>query len=487
MSHVIYNSKRLIPAPFVSITKNYQKSGNGDIIGKTYNITLNGTIVAWMGSPTSSGSFWTTSGYPPDETLTANDRLWAIQRKQAAIRELFSDEGLQFEVQALNGMNPVRCNPRINEISFGEGTWYDKCEYTIQLECDELYPDTEDSYDQYISNATEEWSVDTNDEAESLSLPRTYTLTHNVSAVGKKFFDDTGAQPQLPWQYARDYVLGKLGFDSTMALSSGVSNLPSFYGGWNHSRNNSINESEGSYSVTETWVLASGSALEELNIDQSKSMDSALTKVSIRGNIRGLEQRNSNLSLLSSKWTNAQTKFAEASGLAYLRAQQYSGLSNLNIDPISTTIGKNVTQGTIDYTYEYDNRPMNLVEGALSESITISDNVGGELFASIFVLGRTRGPVLQDLGTKPGNTRTLNIELIVPPPTISDRTVATAKSVMITNKPSSNPAYSGSIYNLIYAANPLNNGFSTVYQNQPQESWDFRNGRYNYSTVWNYE
>jgi hypothetical protein len=151
------------------------------------------------------------------------------------------------------------------------------------------------------------------------------------------------------------------------------------------------------------------------------------------------------------------------------------------------TVGRNPFRGTIDYTFDYDTRPLKLVEGARSEVISIGDNIGGELFASVFVLGRARGPVLQDLGTKPSNTRTLTIELVVPPPSISDRTVTTMKGLMITNKPMNNPSYSGNLNNLVAAANPKNNGFTTVFQDQPQENWDFLSGRYSYQTTWTYE
>ena len=46
----------LTPAPFVSIDKNYDKAGNGEILGVRYTITLNGTLVADRGSPSTHSS-----------------------------------------------------------------------------------------------------------------------------------------------------------------------------------------------------------------------------------------------------------------------------------------------------------------------------------------------------------------------------------------------------------------------------------------------
>lgn len=482
----MYNGQRLIPAPFMSINKTYQKSGNGDIIGKIYNITVNGTIVSHMGSPNSSGTFWTSSGYPADEVVDGDDKLGVIQRKQEAIRDLFSTEGQAFEVQTAGGAQAVRCYPRINEISFEEGTWYDRSSYTISLECDELYPKQEDTFDQYIADADEQWTIETNEDGESLGASVTYALSHTVSAVGKKYYDEVGDQPKEPWEYAQDYVLGRLGYDSTIALSSGVHNLPSYYNGWNHRRSEQIDKQGGGFSVTESWVLASGSAIESFSLNETNSLTDPHPVVSIQGNIRGFEERNSDMELTTTKWDNAQTKFFEASGLAYIRAQQYSGY-NLNIIPLSWSIGKNPYQGTIDYTFEYNTRPMTLVSGAKSESISINDNIGGELFASVFVSGRNNGPVLQDLSTKPANTRSLNIELVLDPPSYSDRSLSTMKDILVDKKPSNNPIYSGSLQSLIDAANPSNHGFSTVFQDQPQESWEFQTGRYSYNCNWTYE
>jgi hypothetical protein len=487
MARVLYDGKRLIPAPLVSITKSYQKTGNGEIIGKLYNLTLTGTLVAYMGSPLSSGTFYTGSDYPADENVAADRRLGSIQRKQEAIRSLFSVEGKQLEIQSSISDTPVRCNPRILEINFPEGIWYEKCDYSIVLETDELSPMMEDSLTSYISDATEEWSIDTNEEnAEYLGIPKVYSLSHTITANGKRVYDSTGALTKEPWLYAKDFCVARLGFSSSMVASSGVNNIAGYYQGLNHIRNENIGKQDGSYSVTETWVLASGTSTENFLVQVSDALDSPYKTVTIEGEITGYDQRDANLNLLTAKYQNAESKWVSVSGIAYIRAQQFSGLTNLNLAPLRLQKNMNPVQGTIGYTYEYDTRPMTLVPGVRSESINIQDNIGGELFASVFVLGRTPGPVLQPLDTKNANTRTLSIELVLEPITYTDRTFTTIQS-LFNAKPTTNPVYSGDIYNIIQAANPLNNGFTEVYQDQPQESWDITNFRYSYATNWTYE
>lgn len=486
MARVLYNGKRIIPAPLVNISKSYQKSGNGEIIGKTYSLTLTGTLVAWMGSPSSSGIFYTGSDYPDNEAVADANRLGAIQRKQEALRDLFSDEGKSFEIQSSASDTAVRCNPRITEISFSEGIWYERCEYTINLETDELYGTTgisqEDTFSQYIADANESWSIDTNeDAAETYGIPKTYSVSHTVSAQGKRFYDETGTLVKDPWKQAQTYVLSKLGFDATMLASSGVNNIPSYYSGYNHVRNENLDEQGGSYSVTETWVLSSGNATESFNIQTADQLESAYKSVTINGEVRGYDERNVNMGITTSKYDNANSKFVTASGLAFIRAQQFSGLT-LNSTPLSQTIGRNPTQGLITYDFQYNTRPSNLITGARSEKISIVDNLGGEMFASVFVLGRTKGPVLQDLSTKSANTRNLNIELILSPET------GTASQLINSKKPTNNPLYSGVINDIITAADPTNiAGVTTVFQDQTQENWDIINFSYSLSTSWTYE
>jgi len=502
MSRVLYGpdseQKRLIPAPFVNINKTYQKSGNGEIIGRLYTITLTGTIVAHMGSPhlneqlnsirSSDGNWWATTGYPDDEVIASDARLNAIMRKQQAIRNLFSNEGQILEIQSADGSQSFRCNPRLVSIEFPEDLWYERSNYVITLECDDILG-LEDSndFDQYISDATESWDINTNEEYENFTNP-TYNLSHTVSAVGKRFYDTDGSRPKEPWEYARDFVLSKIGIDSDVILSTDINNLPSYYNGWNHTRTEQRDEQGGSFAVTENWLLASGSAIEDFNVNYTHSSDTVYDRVTIQGSVRGFEERDSNMAVTTDKWTNAQDKFIWASGIAYTRAKEYSGLNTLNIGPLSMLVGRNPYQGTIEYTFDYDTRPMNLIEGARSEVISVNDNMDGELFASVFVLGRTDGPVLQDLGTKPANTRTLNIEIVVDPPRNEDRELSTMRTLLISEKPSNADPFRISLERLIEAVDPSEIDPGVIsYQDQSQESWEVKEGRYTYTTTWTYE
>jgi len=479
MGTVSYDSKKIIPAPFVAINKVYQKSANGEILGKLYNIVLNGTLVSYKGSPTSSGTFWNQSGYPQDETIPEISRLGALLRKQKALRQLFSDEGRSLEIQSLDGSEPTKCNPRVISIDIPQGQWFTQTPYTITLEADVIYPiEVQDSGLNLISDASESWNIETDDQPEGFGLPRIYRLSHSVSAVGKRFYNEDGSFTKHPWEYARDFVLPKLGFDSTMALSSGVSNLPSFYGGFNHTRSETRDEQGGSFTITETWVLASGTALEDFSVETNKDSASSLTRVSVQGTITGLEQRDSDLNLTTSKYTNALSRFTIASGLALPRAQTYSGYT-LNIIPIVERIGRNPVAGTISYGFEYNDRPSTLISGALSESITVVDSLSIQTIALIPVLGRSRGPVKQSLSTQDALTCQVNVELVMPRANFGGATQSELQSAFFTQRPD--------VSGIIRAVDPANRGFSQSFTTVNRESWDAFNGRFTKEIVFTYE
>jgi len=481
---VYYKSKKIIPAPFVSISKEYIRSGQ-ELVGKTFKLTVTGTLVTGMGSPNSSKEFWDQAGYPPDENIEHDSRMGALLRKQEALRDLFSEHNQLFEIQPLDGSDSMRCYPNILAINFPEGVWVDKCEYTIELEASELYPMQEDDFDEYIQDATETWQIETDETPESLELPRTYRLSHTVSAVGKKIYNGDGLVSEA-YEQARNYVIPRLGFDSDIALSSGINNLPSYYSGYNLIRSQDLDKVNGSFSVTETWLLASGTALENFTIEMNSDLQNPYNTVSIQGDITGLELRNDNMGVVSTKYTNALSKFSQASGLAYSRAKTYSGLNTLNILPTQSTVGRNPITGTINYSYQYDDRPSNIVPGAKSEIIDLNDTFGGQVFASIFILGRSAGPILQDLGTKPARSRQLSIELIVPPVTVAGTSVSEIQAAFAAN-PRLSPTTSTVIQNIISAADPSNGGFSTVKSEAPQENWNFKTGAYTYTQNWVFE
>lgn len=77
----------------------------------------------------------------------------------------------------------------------------------------------------------------------------------------------------------------------------------------------------------------------------------------------------------------------------------YSKNSVLNIIPISTSETHNLKKGSISYSYEFNNK-FTIISGVLYESVSIEETGPTDVIGEAFVLGRSLGPVLQNLGTK---------------------------------------------------------------------------------------
>lgn len=495
---VMYDSKRLIPAPLVTIEKNYVRGGDGQKIGVAFNITLTGTIMAWKGSPSIDKSFWDQAEFPPDDdpAFTAIDsRLGNIIRKQEAIRELFATDGLLFEIQSADGTQPLKFNPRILSINFPEGQWVETCPYTINMECDVIYRGGEiavdgvfgeDLFQYQISTATETWSFDTNEGAGgNLGTPTVFALTHNVSAQGKRFYLDDGSLSLDAWRQASGWVNPRLGYDNS--LLSSFTSVPGLEE-YNYSRNTQIDEINGNYSVTETWIINSGNYYENFEISSTTSLND-YDAVSINGTVIGLEKRNANNEIVTYAYDNADVAWSGISSLLYNRCKSYSHINTLNAVPQATTLGRNISNGSITYSYNYNSRPSNFITGTISEAISVSDSFDVDVFAAIAVLDRAAGPVLQSIGTHRELVRTVNIELVF------DESIAgtgTYTERMHTNNPRFRSPQSTEISDIINGLKPtelnmVNNAgveATTLYIADQNVSWDGRRYSHTIQYVW---
>jgi len=84
---------------------------------------------------------------------------------------------------------------------------------------------------------------------------------------------------------------------------------------------------------------------------------------------------------------------------------------------VNKTIGSDPSKGTITYSAEFNNRRgANQLKGATILSMSVQDTKPADVVAEMFVLGRKRGPILQDTGAKTAKTRQLSIEIQSPIP-----------------------------------------------------------------------
>lgn len=505
---VQYNSKKIIPAPLVSVEKNYDRTADGHKIGSRFTLTVRGSVTC-TGSPNSCGEFYTGSGYPPStfqsscEALTdVTKRQKVLQAKIQALRYLFAKDGLSFEVQPFDGSAPMKCYPRVQNISFAEGIWVDKIDYTITLEADEIFGinsafmnDAEDfnrnedffvdanNNKLYLAEVSENWQLEVVDaEPENENNPYTFRLTHSLSATGKRTYDDGGLVSE-GWEQARRWVVPRLGIDLSFANGTEALNLSGMQP-FNHVRQENTDELAGTYAVSETWLLSKGNTREDFTVTSQTSIETGLTNVNVEGEVIGLDTRNSSYVITESKWTAALAKFntliAGNPNTIFTRAQNYSGIT-LNTSAISSSIGRNPITGRISYSYQYDTRPSTCITGALSERIVITDKNPTDVFAIIPIIGRTNGPILQDMNTTTERKRTVSIDVNVTPVNICPNSASNVASLM-----NASPATAVEVVINAFESD-LSSNYNQVFREDDTPSWEPRNGRYSRSVTWTFQ
>ncbi len=432
MSSISYNGRKLIPCPILSISKTYSRTEDEcEKLCPEFEIQLNGTICIGKGSPTESGTFWTTSGSPPDTpAYSVDNALNYALRKQEAIRGLFSQDGLWFEIQPWDNTTPTKFRPIVNSINFEEGQWVDRVDYTINLTTHQifgpLFPSGEDSITPCIENANETWNLEINEDANNTILTNTYRLSHEINAKGKCHYDEDGNH-YPPWKHARDYVFRRAGVDFEFVTQSGAFDIPSFYGVYNHIRSTSIDELGGTYQLSENWIVSSGDCVEDFSVESRESLDDGTTKVSIQGEVRGLETRGTRPSglggipndaystIIRHKYTAASSCFQTiVEPLIFTRAQLYSGKT---LNPLHSTkvVTRNPIGGVIQYNIEYDNRPSNCISGSKIENINVQDSFPVDIYAKHQILCRDAGTLFQPSYTRTHYGRSLNADVVMSP------------------------------------------------------------------------
>jgi hypothetical protein len=488
MGILIYDNKKIIPAPSISINKNYVRAGGdqGDIISSNYEIVLTGTLLSYKGSPNAEGTFWENSGYPPDDVLLQENKLKALNNKQQALEFLFrrDNEGKALEIQSDDGSEPLKMYPQIRSLSFPDNIRNNILPYTIVLSADRIYPlNPQDPIDFNIVSASETWNLEPQETPEVYSLDTNntsssyyYRLTHSLTAQGARVYDeDTGLLLKEPWQWAVDWAATKLGNETI--VQSGINNLPTYFTGKDHFRSENIDKAGGQYSLTETWILTSGNYIEDFTVSKSTDIGDTYQSITVQGNIRGLEVKSSGFDLISTRYQNASEHFTTLTdeGQLFRRAQIAFGNLPLHSQPTSTSVSKNAANGVINYDYQYNTRPSGLINGASSEVINVSYTDGGDAFASVFAIGRTDGPVLQNLSTAAAKTKSLSIEAVV-------------DQGLDPNDISGSFQFPESyVSDIVTALDPINEGASESYASPAQKNWNPATGQLSYSVTWTYE
>ena len=556
----------LVPSPLFSFTRNTYNNVGRAGFGNDFAITLEGTLVPHLGNPfydmtagpsnaDLSTDAWTkpstagsSSSDEPNYGYDADELLAATLRKQEKIRSLFSNpvisgvskpiminitnwgetgSGLKFAafVDSVDfGSDGRGVNPQAYTISLRTSNFLESANDEFGVNSNELSPEYNISSVSETFDIAELDSVNVNFSGVGIntvfdSVNKFYQVSRSISANGAPIYDTDGNYVSgEPWQQASGYVYSVLGL-GTGELPDNRFNIP--IGSDNYKEadrvvTENIDRDGGAYGITETYTLYSGDPVIH-TIDIEQAADEAERKsVSVNGNIQGLNTSDP-FALTKNNFLNASgfntkinsgfnTSIRDATYVipsAYYYAKSISELGWLNPRPITKSLNRNIAEGTIGYTYQFDDRPPSLVSGSIREAITVNDTFPGELFSATPVIGRNQ-PVLQYLNSRSEYKRSLNINITMGKPTdnwsYSDApdgywtgvTQSNIQQWLINDKPSNITVASGDLETIFQAANPVNDPNFTVrggkcFHSAPTENWDSNARTYSYSIEWTYE
>jgi hypothetical protein len=503
---------------------------------------------------------------PDAQIVPWNYKLDAILFKQKVLRSLFAIDGQRVEISSVHNNEPaIICFPRVVSIDFEEGIYVNKCNYTVTLEADTLLDKDlnihDDGNPRYLEHTTdagvgtgrenvapgtyagldtdgvllaggafirdfkESWTIEA-DEATGETVPvitdhasivpRSYRISHTMSAVGVPHYrpgtGGSGVQKLEAWEQAKTYVQNRLipldnnvdGYPNVMGqLGQGTLNLVSTYRGFNHIRTEEVGVSDGNYSVTEHWLIASGSAYENYGMTISSTASSPFVGVSIEGSVKGLSEISPSGSSFggggvpsgtppNTAYANALDKYRTVtnSGQFGLSSSVYQRANNvvavqLNSQPASISVGMDEFAGTISYSMSFDNRPTNIIDGVVAENISVNDTYPGDVFATIPVIGRRTGPVLQYIGGRTAYTRSVSIELVMD---YTNVPYGSERDSLLMKKPSVIEPTRTQLRTLVKELSPENEpGVRKWFVSAPAESWAPKEGRYSFNLSWTYE
>jgi hypothetical protein len=160
------------------------------------------------------------------------------------------------------------------------------------------------------------------------------------------------------------------------------------------------------------------SVKDESTIGTRYSREDAKTYVTVNGTITGYRTANPATPFGANnqleRYNNAVAYFQAIEPNLLGLAATYVDTTKVNPTPYSKQVEHNTLSGVVTYSYEYNSIPAPCYPGALSEIITITDDAATPVIAVIPVLGRTAGPIFQDIGTVKEKRRSLSIEIVMP-------------------------------------------------------------------------
>lgn len=466
----------LVPVPQLTIDQQYQRINDGKIENLKITFGLEGKILQKFTAETDPTKR-ATAPQAFEKLLLEAEKLRSIFSQDGFLQiDASSIPIISNEYADGTNQRVGRFPCKVQSVQFNptENNWTQSLDYSISLLSDangpcgsgvvdsmsnswQLSPYAE--YAKFILGQPDILGAD--GIANIVAIPG-FKITHSVNAVGTYTPNEQTTDPCDGDEIAKiriNNAVNCLTDNFNNGYPSFLENQPIF----DFVRQIDYNVADGSYGITDsfTW-LGEGkgvSYLDSFSLDTSFDASSDTRSVTVQGNILGLEgysfQFNEigpsnpygwsggsledvefipNDYVASGKMGNAYSGWLSVEPQLFARASFASGLfpkisgncpvsaqgsteqrlAYLNPIPKSTSVGLNLKDGAISYSYTYDNSARPIVECALEETFSVTDTLATRKVAEIFVIGRKLGPVLQDLGTYTGPLRAVSYEMTLP-------------------------------------------------------------------------
>ena len=368
--------------------------------------------------------------------------------------------------------------------------WVQDAQYSISCEAD--YEGGDSTFNYQLQDVTESWSLEEDEGTLTFDLAtetpyKTYRLTHTVEATGRRKMV-SGSVVNDAWKEAELYVkdvcsdsptnvnvsempggtselnVKQMGSTSTNSINADVLNA------YNHVRVQSVDKAQGSFSITDSWILSKENATQELEISVEESTTEGDFNISVDGTITGLptEVASETTKTKASAYSNALGLLPSDTSLYNLANTLYTGGGTLLSQPTNKRVGHNKVTGIITYSISFNDRLPPPLANSLSCTVNVNyTNTDGSesVFASIPVIGRALGPVLQEMGTTGERKVSVSIDAVMKKANRTNRPTGDATTLANTHKPTG----------------------TTVIQGAIAETWEASSGRYTLQVEWTYQ
>ena len=359
-----YGDYYFSPMPLLNYSVEYTYDSDDELLYKLTTYSLTGSLIV------PSGEF---------STMTT--------RKQALEDALGS--GNQPFVITDNSIIVTSGDPIINSVSFEEGVWVNRINYTAEMTIKDA-----SSASGNVESFGETWAF-TEDENR-----RNITVIHTAVAKGV----DTSSSGNNALENAKIYVLTHTGYDKIPEFVPSFTEGSGTLSAYSSFRTENADEGEKTYEITEEFILSSG----VYKYSQSASYDvseDGLVTITIDGDVAGLGRGNEDAIMNAAVGLDyISDRLIDTASGVYTR---YGGGKILNVTPKSYSIGENSDAGLITFSYIFEDDVSILPNGITDFTMTKSTQEPVKLYASHSIVNKVDGPVVQDLGTSTEGTVSL--------------------------------------------------------------------------------